>query len=62
MKKELMDIIACPVCKGDLELKIVEEHGDEVITGSLQCRQCSQTYPINEAIPDLTPPNFKDGH
>ena len=60
MKKELMDIIACPVCKGALELQVVEEHGDDVITGSLQCPQCSQTYSINEAIPDLTPPNIKD--
>ena len=56
MEKELVDIIACPVCIGALELHAVEEKGDEVITGSLQYHQCSQTYPIIEAIPDLMPP------
>ncbi|MBC8275211.1 MAG: Trm112 family protein, partial [Chloroflexi bacterium] len=25
MKKELMDILACPVCKGPLELSVTEE-------------------------------------
>ncbi|MFC1941874.1 methytransferase partner Trm112 [Chloroflexota bacterium] len=60
MKKELMDIIVCPVCKGALQLKVVEEQGNEVITGSLLCQQCSRAFPINEAIPSLIPPNFKD--
>ena len=35
MRKDLMDILACPMCKGELELKIDEEEGDEVIRGSL---------------------------
>lgn len=25
MKKELMDILACPMCRGDLELSVDEE-------------------------------------
>ncbi|MCH8921340.1 MAG: Trm112 family protein, partial [Chloroflexi bacterium] len=35
MRKDLMDILACPMCKGDLELAVDEEEGDEVIKGSL---------------------------
>jgi len=56
MKKELMQILACPVCKGDLELKVDEEEGEEVITGSLYCPKCNYSYPIRETIPNLLPP------
>ena len=60
MKKELMDILACPVCKGPLELSVAEEEGGEVITGSLFCRKCSHSYPVTESIPNLLPPNLEN--
>jgi uncharacterized protein YbaR (Trm112 family) len=56
MKKELMQILACPVCKGNLELKVDEEEGEEIITGSLYCSKCSYSYPIVDTIPNLLPP------
>ena len=56
MKKELMEILACPVCKGDLELKVAEEKGEEIVTGSLYCSKCNYSYPIVETIPNLLPP------
>jgi uncharacterized protein YbaR (Trm112 family) len=59
MKKELMHILACPVCKGSLELNITEEKEGEVITGSLFCKKCTHTYPITDSIPNLLPPNLK---
>jgi uncharacterized protein YbaR (Trm112 family) len=59
MKKKLMDILACPVCKGQLKLKIDEEKGDEIIAGSLFCAECNVTYPIKESIPHLLPPGKK---
>jgi len=57
MKAELMDILACPVCKGTLRLDIDEEEGGEIITGSLYCAKCDHTYPIAESIPNLLPPD-----
>jgi uncharacterized protein YbaR (Trm112 family) len=60
VKKELMDILACPVCKGDLELNVEEEDEKEVITGSLYCAKCSERYPIVDAIPNLLPPGLRD--
>jgi uncharacterized protein YbaR (Trm112 family) len=60
MKKELMDILACPVCKGTLKLNIAEEKEGEVITGSLFCHKCNHTYPITDSIPNLLPPNLDD--
>ena len=56
MKKELMDIIVCPVCKSELELEITDEKGGEIISGSLTCLKCNHTYPIEESIPNLLPP------
>ena len=59
MKKGLMDILACPVCKGELQLTVDVEEGDEVVTGSLFCHHCSETYPIEEYIPNLLPPELR---
>lgn len=59
MKKDLMEILACPMCKGTLELAIEEEEGEEVVTGSLFCSQCNETYPIEESIPNLLPPELR---
>jgi len=57
MKRELMDILVCPVCKGELELSVGEENGQEVVTGSLYCRKCDEHYPIVDTIPYLLPPD-----
>ena len=59
MKKDLMEILACPVCKGNLELRSEEEEGDDVILGSLECAVCIQSYPIEESIPNLLPPELR---
>lgn len=56
MKKDLMDILACPVCKGELELTAEEENDTEVVTGTLYCAKCDVRYPIVDTIPNLLPP------
>ena len=56
MKKELKDILACPVCKGELQLSVEEEDEKEVVTGSLHCQKCDVSYPIVDTIPNLLPP------
>lgn len=60
MKKELMDILACPVCKGELGLSVQEEKEQEIITGSLHCPKCDVHYPIVDSIPNLLPPDQRD--
>jgi uncharacterized protein YbaR (Trm112 family) len=56
MKRELMEILACPVCKGQLELTVETEDSEEVVTGSLFCPKCGIRYPIADTIPNLIPP------
>lgn len=60
MKKELMEILACPMCKGSLQLEITEENEREIVTGTLKCVKCSENYPISETIPNLLPPNLRN--
>jgi len=60
MKKELMDILACPVCRGELELSVEEENEKEIVTGSLYCPKCNEHYPIVDTIPNLLPPDQRD--
>ena len=59
MKKELMDILACPVCKGELTLTVTKEDGEEIVEGSLRCDACEETYPIEDTIPNMLPPSIR---
>ncbi|MBP2146776.1 uncharacterized protein YbaR (Trm112 family) [Methanofollis sp. W23] len=60
MKRSLLPILCCPVCKGDLELRVVEEKDDDIIEGALFCSACKVEYPIREGIPNLLPPADQD--
>ena len=60
MKRELMDILVCPVCKGKLELSVTEEKEEEIVAGSLYCPKCDLNYPIVDTIPNLLPPDQRD--
>lgn len=41
LDKELLDILACPFCKGDVFLK-----GDRII-----CKNCGKKYPVKDGVP-----------
>lgn len=55
MRRDLMQILACPVCKGPLELVAEVEKGEEVVTGRLVCQRSRVTYLIEDSIPNLLP-------
>lgn len=60
MKKDLMAILVCPVCKGKLELKVEKESGGEITAGALYCLRCKVNYPITDTIPNLLPPESRN--
>lgn len=60
MKKELMDILCCPLDKQDLELATVQRNDEEIIEGRLTCTQCGNEYPIDDGIPNLLPPDMRE--
>ncbi|MBI0584452.1 MAG: methytransferase partner Trm112 [Methanomassiliicoccus sp.] len=56
MKRQLLDILACPVCRHHpLMLEITKENEEGIIEGKLTCPRCNTAYPITEGIPDLIP-------
>jgi len=57
MRRKLLDILCCPVCKGDLALTVAEENEHEILEGILKCSRCGVDYPIHEGIPNLLPQN-----
>ena len=60
MKRDLMDILVCPVCRGSLTLSVTEEDGDEIVSGTLSCDSCGEVYRIADTIPNLLPPELRD--
>ncbi|MFH0901468.1 MAG: Trm112 family protein [Pseudomonadota bacterium] len=43
--RELIEIVACPKCKGSLSLQSDES--------GFECRQCMLRYPIEDGIPNF---------
>jgi uncharacterized protein len=60
VKPDLLEILRCPVCRGELALHADQKQGDEVIRGTLTCPACKVDYPIADGIPDLLPPDERD--
>lgn len=59
MRRSLLDILACPICKGDLEVVVEEESEEEIVAGKLICDKCKVEYPIEEGIPNMLPPELR---
>lgn len=46
ISQELLDILACPACKTEVELVEYQE-----VEHGLKCNQCNRIYPIKDRIP-----------
>ena len=42
VKQELLDVLCCPKCKGDLEYKLQQK--------SLTCKKCRTAYEVKDDI------------
>jgi uncharacterized protein YbaR (Trm112 family) len=59
MKKQLMDILACPIDKyHPLELHVFEEK-EEIVEGLIVCPKCLRWYPIRDEIPEMLPDELR---
>lgn len=56
MKNDLEEILACPICKNDLELNIKTKDEKEVLTGSFYCTECNNLFHIYDGVPNFMPP------
>jgi uncharacterized protein YbaR (Trm112 family) len=60
MRPDLMEILVCPTCKGELKLTVFKEDEAEIIEGRLDCAACKVEYPIDDGIPNMLPPDLRD--
>jgi uncharacterized protein len=60
VKPDLLEILRCPVCRGELTLSSTAKDGEEIVTGTLRCGTCAVDYPIDDGIPNLLPPDERD--
>ncbi len=65
MQRDLMDILACPVCKGALTLTVeqtetLDDGREEILAGTLHCADCGHSYRIDDGLPDLLPPALSE--
>jgi uncharacterized protein YbaR (Trm112 family) len=57
MRRDLLDILVCPVSKGSLTLTVLNEADGEILEGTLACED-GHSYPIEDGIPNLLPPGL----
>lgn len=54
MRPCLVEKLACPECRGDIDLvEVVEKTPIRIMHGTLQCKSCSKRYPIEKGVPRL---------
>ncbi len=53
IKKDLIDILACPDCRGDIKYS---KRGKKE---SLKCVKCKRVFEVKDGIPIMLPKDFK---
>ena len=60
MKRDLLDILACPIDKYyPLKLIDINSKDDIIIDGVLLCSKCNRYYPIIDEIPVMLPDELR---
>jgi uncharacterized protein YbaR (Trm112 family) len=59
MRRDLLDILVCPVSKGPLTLTATNEADGEILEGTLTCED-GHSYPIEDGIPNLLLPDQRE--
>jgi uncharacterized protein YbaR (Trm112 family) len=61
MQEDLLQVLCCPSCKGDLKLDVKRKQREEVVEGTLTCKSCAAVYPIEQSVPNLLPLTEEEG-
>jgi len=61
MNPALLNKLACPMDKQDLELRVFLKNTDgHIIEGILHCHTCNRYYPIIQGLPILSPDEYRE--
>ncbi|MBI3070805.1 MAG: methyltransferase domain-containing protein [Deltaproteobacteria bacterium] len=55
MKRELLDVLCCPKCAGDIAWTAGSNSGAEIQDGAVRCEACRQEYPVVNGILRFVP-------
>jgi uncharacterized protein YbaR (Trm112 family) len=59
MKRRLLDLLACPICKNYPLSLLVFDEKDEIVEGMIICTSCNRWYPIIDEIPHMLPDDLR---
>jgi uncharacterized protein YbaR (Trm112 family) len=61
VRRELLDWLVCPTCRGpELALTVEDEDPEgDVSAGSISCAGCGEVYPVERGVPRLLPPGLR---
>ncbi len=62
MNIDLLQILACPRCRGALALSGAQSERGEIASGTLTCSGCASVYPIVGFVPRFVPPENYAGN
>jgi len=57
MKKELVGLLACPSCRGALEVNVTKTEGEEITEGRIRCISCGKDFAVTGGIPRFSEPS-----
>lgn len=60
MKTSLLQKLACPFDKSELDLRIISQEQNEIKEGILTCTQCKRYFPIIYGIPIMSPDEYRE--
>jgi ubiquinone/menaquinone biosynthesis C-methylase UbiE/uncharacterized protein YbaR (Trm112 family) len=54
VRRCLVEKLACPECRGDIEVvEVAEENAHRILRGTLGCTACARRYPVEKGVPRL---------
>jgi len=59
MKRNLMEILACPMDKYNPLQLLIFKQKDEIVEGLITCKKCNRFYPIIDEIPHMLPDDLR---
>ena len=59
MRTDMMEVLACPMCKSGLALQVTAQVGDEITAGTLTCQECPEAFPVEDGVPNLLPAAYR---